>query len=160
MPSFDVVSKINLHELANAVDQANREVSTRFDFKGSNASFELSENTITLKAPNEFQLKQMVDILQSKLIKRGIDIKALEFQKMEESLHEARQNILVKQGIDQELAKKITKLIKEQKVKVQPIIQGEQIRVSGKKRDDLQETIQMLKKQDLTLPLQFENFRD
>lgn len=160
MPSFDIVSKINPHELTNAVDQANREVGTRFDFKGSGASFFLNKDTIALKASQVFQLKQMIDILQSKLIKRGIDIKALEYQKAEESLHEAKQNVLIKQGINHELAKKINQIIKNQQLKVQTSIQGEQIRVAGKKKDDLQEVIQLLRKQNLELPVQFENFRD
>jgi uncharacterized protein YajQ (UPF0234 family) len=161
MPSFDIVSKINLHELTNAIDQANREVTTRFDFKGSNAKFELStDNKITLSAQNTFQLKQMIPILELKLAKRQIDIKCLKFNDAQESLNQAKQIIEIQQGINQELAKKIIKMIKDSKLKVQAAIQGDQIRVTGKKRDDLQEVISLMRKQTLELPLQYENFRD
>jgi cyclic-di-GMP-binding protein len=160
MPSFDVVSKVDDHELTNAVDQANREVTNRFDFKGSNAKFELSDNKINLTAPSDFQLKQMLDILHGKLAKRSIDIRVLKANEPEVSLHEARQLLEVKQGIDTETAKKITKAIKEKKMKVQASIQGEQVRVTGKKRDDLQEVMAMLREEKVGLPLQFENFRD
>jgi uncharacterized protein YajQ (UPF0234 family) len=160
MPSFDIVSKIDMHEVTNAVDQANREVNNRFDFKNTNAKFELAEDKITLSAQNTFQLQQMLTILETKLAKRQIDIRCLNKKDPQESLHEAKQLINIRQGIDQELAKKITKLIKNSKLKVQAAIQGEQIRVTGKKRDDLQEAIAMLREQKLEVPLQYENFRD
>jgi hypothetical protein len=160
MPSFDVVSEIDMHELNNAVDQTNREVSTRFDFKGTDSRVELSGNVITLIAPTEFQVKQINDILQTKLSKRGIDIKCLEHGKISENLNEARQPVTLRQGIDKELARKITRIIKDSKLKVQAAIQGEQLRVTGKKRDDLQEVIALLKKSNIELPLQYENFRD
>ena len=160
MPSFDVVSEINQHELNNAIDQANREISNRFDFKGTNSRVELNDNIINLIAPAEFQIKQMDDILQTKLAKRGIDIRCLEHGKVTENNNEARQIVTVKQGIDKELAKKITRIIKDSKLKVQASIQGEQVRVTGKKRDDLQDAIALLKKSDIELPLQFNNFRD
>lgn len=160
MPSFDVVSEIDMHELNNAIDQTNREVSTRFDFKGTNSRVELSENIITLIAPIEFQVKQIDDILQIKLSKRGVDIKCLEHGKVTENIKEARQPVTIRQGIDKELAKKIIRIIKDSKLKVQSAIQGEQVRISGKKRDDLQEAIALLKKSNIELPLQYVNFRD
>lgn len=160
MPSFDVVSKVDDHELQNAIDQANREVNNRFDFKGTNAKLELVGYTITITAPSDFQLKQVIDILYNKMGKRNLDIRSLDFKKSEISLHEARQSIEVKQGIDQETAKKISKFIKDSKLKVQASIQGDQVRMTGKKRDDLQEAIAFLKKEKLGLPLQFENFRE
>lgn len=160
MPSFDVVSEVNLQEARNAVDQANREVDTRFDFKGSDAKFELTEEKINLRAQSEFQVKQMSEILQAKLIKRGIAIDSLEMGPIETTLKEARQTITIKQGIESDLAKKLSKAIKESKLKVQVAIQGDQLRVTGKKRDDLQEAIVLLKAQKISLPLQFTNFRD
>lgn len=160
MPSFDIVSKVDLHEVRNAVDQANREVNTRFDFKDSQASFELKETTIQLTAQNEFQLQQMTDILLGKMTKRQVDIQALEIKEPEKNLHQARQSIDVKQGISGDIAKNIVKFIKEKKLKVQSAIQGDQVRVTGKKRDDLQEVIAQLRQQDFSLPLQYENFRD
>ncbi len=160
MPSFDVVSKVDDHELQNAVDQSSREISNRFDFKGSNAKLELAGYTITITALSDFQLKQVVDILHNKMAKRNLDIRSLDFKKPEVSLHEARQVIEVKQGIDQETAKKISKAIKSSTLKVQASIQGDQVRVTGKKRDDLQEAIAFLKEEKLGLPLQFDNFRD
>ncbi len=160
MPSFDIVSEIDLHEAANAVDQANREVSTRFDFKGSGARFELEGEQIALHAQNDFQLKQMLDILQMKLSKRGVDIACLDIGEPQISGQAAHQTVTLRQGIDKELAKKITKLIKDTKLKVQASIQGEKIRVTGKKRDDLQKVIQTLREAKLDLPLQFINFRD
>lgn len=160
MPSFDVVSEINPHELSNAIDQANREVQTRFDFKDSNATFMLEKEHVNLKAQNEFQVKQMYEILLGKLTKRNIDIKCLEAGKVESNLHEARQKVQIKQGIDKEMAKKITKAIKDANLKVQAAIQGEQVRVTGKKRDDLQTAIACLKEGKFDLPLQFVNFRD
>lgn len=160
MPSFDIVSNIDNHELTNAVDQANREVTTRFDFKGTNARLELNKDKILLIAPTDFQLKQIDEILRNKLAKRQVDIRSLKYKDPSVNLSEARQEIEVKQGIDAENAKKITKLIKESGLKVQAAIQGEQIRVTGKKRDDLQEAIAMLKSAKVELSLQYENFRD
>ncbi len=160
MPSFDVVSEVEMHEVTNAVDQANREVSTRFDFKGTSARFELKDETITMIAEADFQLKQMLDILQSKLNRRGVDIACLEIAEPEQSGKEVRQTVTVRQGLDTPLAKKIVKLIKEKKLKVQAAIQGEKVRVTGKKRDDLQNVIAMLKEAKLDMPLQFNNFRD
>jgi len=160
MPSFDIVSKTDQHEITNAIDQANREVSTRFDFKGTDARFELAKTTITVIAPSDFQLKQMDEILRSKLAKRQVDVRLLEYKDPDVSLNEARQSIEVKQGISSEQAKKIIKLIKEASLKVQASIQGEQVRVTGKKRDDLQSAIAMLREAKIELPLQFENFRD
>jgi hypothetical protein len=160
MPSFDIVSEVNLQEVRNAVDQANREISTRFDFKGTNAKVEHTEIKINLTAQNEFQLKQMFDILENKLIKRGIGVGSLTIGKVNTNLNEARQEITIKQGIDSELAKKLVKIIKDSKMKVQTAIQGEQVRVTGKKRDDLQEVIALVRQQKIELPLQFTNFRD
>lgn len=160
MPSFDIVSKINMHEITNAVDQSNREIISRFDFKDINAKFELGDDKVTLTAQNNFQLKQMLAILEAKFSKRGIDIRCLKTNDPQESLHEAKQIIDIRQGIDQETAKKIIKFIKDSKIKIQTAIQGEQIRVAGKKRDDLQIVINMLREQKLELPLQYENFRD
>ena len=160
MPSFDIVSEVNLQEVRNAVDQANREISTRFDFKGTNAKIEHTEKKIDLTAQNEFQLKQMLDILQNKLIKRGVGIGSLTIGKINTNLNEARQEVTIKQGIDSELAKKIVKIIKDSKMKVQTAIQGEQVRVTGKKRDDLQEVIALMRQQKIELPLQYTNFRD
>lgn len=160
MPSFDIVSEFDMHEASNAVDQANREVSTRFDFKGSNARFEQKEAVITLSAEVEFQLQQMLDILQNKLTKRGIDIACLEVSDPQVSGKTATQTVTLKQGLDTPLAKKIVKLIKEKKLKVQAAIQGDKVRVTGKKRDDLQQVMQMLREEKLEMPLQFNNFRD
>ena len=160
MPSFDIVSEIDQHEVTNAIDQANREVGTRFDFKGSNASFELKESVITLLGENEFQLQQMRDILQPRLAKRGVDLLCLKIDPPQMTGRQAKQTLTLRQGIDTPLAKQIVKLIKESKLKVQAAIQGDQVRVTGKKRDDLQEAIALLKKSNLELPLQFSNFRD
>ncbi len=160
MPSFDVVSEVDMHELSNALDQVNREVGTRYDFKGSNAMVEYQDNGIKLDAANEFQLDQMRDILHLKMAKRGIDIAALDAGKVETSNQRARQTLVLKQGVDTVTAKKIVKLIKDSKIKVQASIQGEQVRVTGKKRDDLQSAMQMLRESDIELPLQFNNFRD
>lgn len=160
MPSFDIVSNIDHHEITNAVDQANREVTTRFDFKGTNARLELNKDQITLIAPTDFQLKQIDEILRNKLAKRQVDIRSFTYKEMEISLNQAKQVIEIKQGIDQENAKKITKLIKESGHKVQAAIQGDQIRVSGKKRDDLQEVMALLRSGKVEIPLQFVNFRD
>jgi uncharacterized protein YajQ (UPF0234 family) len=160
MPSFDIVSNIDNHEITNAVDQANREVSTRFDFKDTNARFEFSKDQITMFAPSDFQLKQIDEILRNKLTKRGVDIRSLNYKTASVNLSEAKQVIEVKQGIDSDNAKKITKLIKEGGFKVQAAIQGDQVRVTGKKRDDLQEVIAVLREAKVELPLQFVNFRD
>lgn len=160
MPSFDTVSEVDLQEVVNAVDQTNREVGTRYDFKGSSARVEHKDEQITLHADNEFQLGQVKDILHKKLAKRGIDIQALQENKIDITLNKARQVILVRQGISQENARKIVKLIKDKKLKVQASIQGEKVRVSGKKRDDLQQVMGLLKEAGLDQPLQFVNFRD
>jgi uncharacterized protein YajQ (UPF0234 family) len=160
MPSFDIVSEVDLQEVRNAVDQSNRVIQTRFDFKDVDASFKQKESEITLSAEQEFQLNQMLDILREKLAKRGVDIKAMEVKEPQSSLNAARQQILIQQGIPADVAKKMVKEIKGSKLKVQAQIQGEQVRVSGKKRDDLQQVIALLKEKDYGLPLQFKNFRD
>ena len=160
MPSFDVVSQVDQHELTNAVDQANREITNRFDFKGTSAHVERNEAELTLIADAEFQVNQIDDILRKKMAARGIDVGCLEMGEITQSGKEARQIAKIRQGIDKELAKKITKQIKESKLKVQAQIQGEQVRVTGKKRDDLQQVIALLREAKLDLPLQFENFRD
>ncbi len=160
MPSFDIVSEVDSHELTNAVDQMNREVTTRFDFKGSDAKVTLKEFEMNFEASSAFQLKQMRDIMVNKLSKRDIDTRCLDRGKVEERGLRAYQSITVKQGLDKEDAKKVTKMIKEQKFKVQASIQGEQVRVTGKKRDDLQEVMAYLKSSELDIPLQFNNFRD
>ena len=160
MPSFDVVSEIDHHELKNALDQANREIGTRYDFKGSGAVIEQSGNDLTLEAESEFQVKQMIPILKEKMSKRGIDVDCLEFGDIVEMNKRARQQVKVKEGLDKELARKMVKLIKDSKLKVQAAIQGEQLRVTGKKRDDLQQVMQTLRQAGLGIPLQFNNFRD
>jgi cyclic-di-GMP-binding protein len=160
MPSFDIVSKVDHHEIMNAVDQANREVGTRFDFKGTNTRLELDKTKITLIAPADFQLKQVDEILRNKLAKRKIDVRSLDYKEPSIKLNEARQEVEIKQGVDSENAKKIVKLIKEANLKVQAAIQGDQVRVTGKKRDDLQAVMAFLRQSKLALPLQFENFRD
>ena len=160
MPSFDVVSEVNSHELTNAIDQANRELATRFDFKGVDAKFELEEQVVTQSAPSDFQLKQMTDILRARLIARGIDARCLDFGDVETNLAGARQKVTVKQGIERELAKKIQNAIKDAKLKVDSQINGDKLRVTGKKRDDLQAAIAVLKAGNYERPLQFDNFRD
>ncbi|WP_266160069.1 YajQ family cyclic di-GMP-binding protein [Dyella silvatica] len=160
MPSFDVISEVDKHELTNAVDQANRELSTRFDFKGSDARFELDTFTINQIAPSEFQLQQMLDILRGRLVARKIDIRALDIADPEVNLGGARQKITVKQGIEQPVAKKLVASLKEAKLKVEAQINGDKLRVTGKKRDDLQLAMATLRKADVELPLQFDNFRD
>ena len=160
MPSFDIVSEVDAHELTNAVDQANRELSTRFDFKGVDAKFEQEGESITLSAPSEFQLKQMNDILRARLIARGIDARCLEFKDVLTNVAGARQTVLVKQGIERELAKKIQATIKDSKLKADTQINGEKLRVTGKKRDDLQAVIALLRDAEFERPLQFDNFRD
>jgi len=160
MPSFDVVSDFDSHEARNAVDQANREVSTRFDFKGTGSKYELDGEVILMTTQSDFQLKQMLDILHQKLAKRGVDIGCLEEQDPEFSGNEARQKIIMRRGIDTDRARKLVKDIKATKLKVQAAIQGDKLRVTGKKRDDLQAVIAMLRDKDIGLPLQYENFRD
>ena len=161
MPSFDVVSEVDLHEVRNAVDQANREVGTRFDFKGIKASFELAGEVIKLSTEREFQLRQMMDILRQKLVKRGVDIGSLDVKEPTTSLSAARQEVGLKQGIDQETAKDMIKALKASKLKVQAQIQGDQLRVTGKSRDDLQVAIARLREGDWGgLPLKYTNFRD
>jgi uncharacterized protein YajQ (UPF0234 family) len=160
MPSFDVVSDFDAHEASNAVDQANREVSNRFDFKGTGAKFELDGQLISLTAPADFQLKQMLDILRQKLAKRGVDIACMKEEEPEIGGSEARQKVILRKGIETLLAKDLVKKIKGSKLKVQAAIQGDKLRISGKKRDDLQSVISLLKEADIDLPLQYENFRD
>ncbi len=160
MPSFDVVSDFDAHEATNAVDQANREVSTRFDFKGTGSKYALEANVISLVSQSDFQLQQMRDILSQKLAKRGIDVGCLKAEAPVLSGTEARQAITLRQGIPTELARDIVKKIKGSKRKVQAAIQGDKLRVTGKKRDDLQAIIALLKDADIDLPLQYENFRD
>ena len=160
MPSFDIVSEVDSHELTNAVDQANRELATRFDFKGVDAKFVLDDMVVSASAPSDFQLKQMQDILRARLIARGIDVRCLEFGDIETNLAGARQKVTVKQGIERELAKKIQGAIKDAKLKVESQINGEKLRVNGKKRDDLQAAIALLRGAEFERPLQFENFRD
>jgi uncharacterized protein YajQ (UPF0234 family) len=160
MPSFDVVSECDLQEVRNAVDQANREIGTRFDFKGVDAAFELGDAEVSMRAEQEFQLQQMLDILRQKLVKRGVDLAALEVDDPVTSLNAARQRIGLKQGIDSDTGKRMVKALKASKLKVQAQIQGDQLRVTGKKRDDLQQAIAVLKADDWQRPLQFQNFRD
>ncbi|MEO6799493.1 MAG: YajQ family cyclic di-GMP-binding protein [Rhodanobacter sp.] len=160
MPSFDVISEVDKHELTNAVDQANRELSNRFDFKGQDASYTLDDFVITQVAPSEFQLQQMLDILRGRLVARKIDIRALDAADPETNLGGARQKVTVKQGIEQAVAKKLVATLKAAKLKVEAQINGDKLRVTGKKRDDLQEAMAVLRKADVELPLQFDNFRD
>ena len=160
MPSFDVVSEVDKHELSNALDQANREIGTRYDFKGSNARIEQSGNLLNLEAESEFQVKQMIPILKEKMAKRGIDVECLEFGDVVEMNRRARQPVTVREGLDKDLARKMVKLVKDSKLKVQAAVQGEQLRVTGKKRDDLQQVMQILRSAGLGIPLQFNNFRD
>ena len=160
MPSFDVVSEIDKQELLNAIDQANREISTRFDFKGTNSKIEISEWILTTISKSEFQIKQINDILKNKINKRGIDVRCLEFGEIIENNNEARETVTIKKGIDKDKAKRIVKMTKNSKLKLQASIQGEQVRISGKKRDDLQNIISELKEAKFDIPLQFINFRD
>ena len=160
MPSFDIVCELDKHEGANAVDQANREIGTRFDFKGVDASYTLSDKEITLTAESKFQLSQMLEILHNKLAKRQIDLKHLESKEPVLQGKTATQVLTLQEGIPQDKAKNIIKQIKDQKFKVQSAIQGDQVRVTGKKRDDLQEVMAYLRKAELELPVQFTNFRD
>lgn len=160
MPSFDAVSELNAHEVANAIDQANRELSQRFDFKDTGARFDLNELTVTLHAQVDFQLKQMLEILKLRLSKRGIDLVCLDVKEAQTTLSAAHQEVLLKHGVDQETGKKITRLLKDSKLKVQASLQGEKVRVTGKQRDDLQSAMALLRAAKLEVPLQFNNFRD
>ncbi len=160
MPSFDVVSDFDAHEASNAIDQANREVGTRFDFKGTGSKFDLDGQVITLTSQSDFQLQQMLDIMRLKLVKRGIDLACLEEREPEMTGKEAHQTVLMQKGIESDLARKLVKMVKSSKLKVQAAIQGDKLRISGKKRDDLQAAIAFLKESDVDLPLQYENFRD
>jgi cyclic-di-GMP-binding protein len=160
MPSFDIVSEVDLHEVSNAVDQTNREVGTRFDFKGSDAGAGQNKENLTLHAENEFQVRQVLDILHKKMAKRGIDIAALKEGPVQASGNSASMAITVRQGIDQDTARLLIKQIKETRVKVQASIQGDKVRVTGKKRDDLQNIISELRESSSDVPLQYVNFRD
>ena len=160
MPSFDIVSEFEKHEAVNAVDQARREISTRFDFKGSSASFEQNKDVVIMNADAEFQLQQMYDILQSKMNRRGIDIACMELGEMTPLGKQVKQAVTLREGLESDLARKIVKMIKDKKLKVQAAIQGEKVRVTGKKRDDLQTVMAMLKEAKLGMPLQYNNFRD
>jgi len=160
MPSFDIVSEVDMHEVTNAVDQTNREVGTRFDFKGTDSGVELNGAVLTLRSESDFQIRQILDILHAKLAKRGVDIASLEEGEIQHRGKTATLTVTVRQGIDQDTARKLVKLIKESRLKVQCNIQGEKLRATGKKRDDLQATISSLQKAGVDLPLQFINFRD
>tara|TARA_X000000368_G_scaffold109443_1_gene85145 strand:+ start:2406 stop:2888 length:483 start_codon:yes stop_codon:yes gene_type:complete len=160
MASFDIKSELDSHEVTNAVDQANRVLQNRFDFKGTGAEFKMEDKNILLSAKEEFQIHQMLPILNESITKRGIDIKTLKAGEIEIATGVARQPITLRQGIDKELAKKITSLVKQSKIKVQAAIQGDSIRITGKKRDELQKVIQIIKDQNYDMPLQFINFRD
>lgn len=160
MPSFDIVSKVDAHELTNAVDQAKRELEKRFDFKGIDAGFELEELVVKQHAPSDFQLDQMLDILRSRLAARSIDARSMDLGEIESNVAGSRRAITFKQGIDKPEAKKIIAQIKASKMKVTTQIVEDKLRVTGKKRDDLQNAIALVKKADQTLPLQYENFRD
>ena len=161
MPSFDIVSEVNQVEVKNAIDQANKELGTRFDFKGSDARVELADKVLTLYADDDFKLAQVTDIVTGKLTKRGVDIRALTYGTVEKvSGNKVKQAVTVRVGIEQELAKKIVKLVKDAKMKVQASIQGEAVRVSGAKRDDLQAAIALVKKSVTDFPVQFGNLRD
>ena len=160
MPSFDVVSEVDIHVFTNAVDQAGRLIANRFDFKGVDAGFERKDRVVTLHAESEFQIQQMRDVLRTSVAKCGIDARAMKEADVQGGGRIVKQEITMRHGIEIELARQVVKLIKESKIKVQASIQGEQVRVSGKTRDELQETIAMLRKQELEAPLQFQNFRD
>jgi len=160
MPSFDAVSELNAHEVTNAVDQANRELSQRFDFKDTGAVYELKDFTVTLKAEVDFQLKQMLEILKLRLSKRGVDLVCLEIKDPTSNLASAQQQVVLRQGIDQETGKKISRLVKDSKLKVQASLQGDKVRITGKQRDDLQAAMALLRGAKLEVALQFNNFRD
>ncbi|WP_321528587.1 YajQ family cyclic di-GMP-binding protein [Sedimenticola selenatireducens] len=160
MPSFDIVSEVDIQEVRNAVDQAKREISTRFDFKGTKCSYELNDTEVTLKGEQEFQLNQMMDILRQKMVKRKVDITCMDIKEPETTLNAAIQKVLIKQGIETDTARKMVKMIKGSKLKVQAQIQGDQVRVTGKNRDDLQQVIALFKQTEFDLPLKYINFRD
>tara|TARA_B100001250_G_scaffold344969_1_gene314186 strand:- start:839 stop:1324 length:486 start_codon:yes stop_codon:yes gene_type:complete len=161
MPSFDVVSEVDMHEVNNALDQANREVDTRFDFKGVDSKFELTEQeAVLISAEADFQVRQMLEILRNKLVKRSVDTKSLIDGEIQIVGQKATLIVKIQQGIDSDIARKVVKMVKETKIKVQTAIQGDQLRVSGKKRDDLQKVIEFLKDANIGIPLQFRNFRD
>jgi hypothetical protein len=160
MPSFDVVSEVDFHEVTNAVDQANRELKTRFDFRGVDAKFERKEDVVRLTAEADIQLDQMIDILRTKLVKRSIDPKVMDIGDQEHVGKLLHKNIKIQEGVESLLAKKIVKLIKDNKMKVQAAIQGEKVRVTGKKRDDLQQVMSLLREEGIETPLQYNNFRD
>ena len=160
MPSFDIVSEIDQQELTNAVDQANREISNRFDFKGTDSKIELIENGLIIISSSEFQVKQIHDVLETKIVKRKIDVRCLKYGDIIENNKEAQQTVEIKKGVDAELARKIVKMIKSSKLKVQAAVQGDQVRLTGKKRDDLQQTIAAIKEEKFGTPLQYINFRD
>ncbi|MBF0469897.1 MAG: YajQ family cyclic di-GMP-binding protein [Gammaproteobacteria bacterium] len=160
MPSFDVVSEVDHHELTNAVDQVSRELANRFDFKGSNASIVESEDGLKLEAESEFQLQQIISLLHQKASKRGLDLASFAEKDIESRGGRTYLFVEILEGIDKESAKTVVKLIKDSKLKVQAAIQGEQVRVSGKKRDDLQQVMALLRESSIPIPLQFNNFRD
>ena len=160
MSSFDIVSEVDTQEVINAVDQCNREVDSRFDFRGVEANFDYTDGCIRLSAEAEIQIDQMLDILRAKLAKRNIDPQIMKLEDKEHSGKRFFRTVAIREGIDSDLARRLVKIIKEEKLKVQTSIQGDQVRVSGKKRDDLQKAIALIKEADLTTPLQFKNFRD
>ena len=161
MPTFDIVSEVDQHELTNAVDQANREIDNRFDFRGTDASVEQSDKVLILNASSDFQLDQLLDILRMKLVKRKVEVSCLEVKESIGNGKMRKQEVVIREGVDKDLSRKIVKLIKESKIKVQSAVQGESIRITGKKRDDLQAVMGLLKSNDsLEMPLQFNNFRD
>jgi len=160
MPAFDVVSELNAHEVANAIDQANRELSQRFDFKDTGARFELKEFTVTLHAQVDFQLKQMLEILKLRLSKRGVDLVCLDIKESQTTLSAAHQEVLLKHGIDADSGRKIARLVKDSKLRVLASLQGDKVRITGKQRDDLQAAMTLLRGAKLEVPLQFNNFRD
>ena len=160
MPSFDIVSEVNMSEVTNAVDQANRELTRRLDFKNTGAKFSLEDIQVTLRAPNEFQVKQMFDMLLDRFAARKVDTRCLTAEDPQVNVNETWQLVKVRSGIESDLARQIVKLIKKEKLKVQAAIQGDKIRVTGKKRDDLQHVIELMKEASFDMPLQYENFRD
>lgn len=160
MPSFDIVSEIDMHEVTNAVDQARRDLGNRWDFKNVDANFELDDKGVTISAEQEFQIEQMMDMLRMAFAKRNIDARALSEEGESKAGKLVKKHLILRQGIETDMAKKIVKMIKDAKLKVQSSIQGDKVRVTGKKRDDLQEVIAMLRESELDLPLQFNNFRD
>ncbi len=160
MPSFDIVSEVDMHEVRNAVDQAVRELGSRFDFKNVDASIELGDDAVTISAPEEFQIKQVEGILRDKLSARKVDTRSLDPGAVEGAGKVKRKSYSLRQGIDRDTAKQITKMVKDSKLKVQAQINGDKLRVQGKKRDDLQQVMALLREGDLEIPLQFDNFRD